>query len=247
MTIRERILAALRYQEFDSLPLLHFGFWGTRDSVLYRWRDEGRIPGEVAENWSDGNVHDAWVGEKLGFDFNWQAMFHPNNGLLPEFNSTVLEVLPDGGRKVLTSNGAVVLQKDGAGSIPMEFDYTLKSRTEWEEQFLYRLEFKPERIEHAVVHTPKGDFRFCEGGREYLLQKERELPCGIHCGSLYGVIRGWLGLEGICYLRFDDEELFDEIVQTVADLCFRSTVLILCRWTATASSMLSFRFGSRME
>jgi uroporphyrinogen decarboxylase len=35
------------------------------------------------------------------------------------------------------------------------------------------------------------------------------------------------GLEGSCYLLVDDEVLFDEIVETVADLCYRKTKYIL--------------------
>jgi hypothetical protein len=45
----------------------------------------------------------------------------------------------------------------------------------------------------------------------------------LHCGSLYGVIRNWLGLVGSAYLLVDDEPLFDEIIDTVGELCYRCT------------------------
>jgi len=47
------------------------------------------------------------------------------------------------------------------------------------------------------------------------------VPLGLHCGSLYGVIRNWLGLVGSAYLLVDDEPLFDEIIDTVGELCYR--------------------------
>ena len=223
MTLRERVLAVLSYENCDRLPLVHFGFWSTWNSVLYRWSDEGHIDLESAQNWADGNTHDLKIAAKLGFDFNWQAMLNPATDLYPSFEPKVIEVFADGGRKVLNSYGAIVLEKDGAGSIPMEFDHVLKGRKEWEEEYLQRLKFSPQRIEEAMVPTPDGLVRYDKGGLEYLRRKDREHPCGLHCGSLYGNIRSWLGLVGVSYLMVDDEELFDEIIQTVGDLCFRCT------------------------
>ena len=49
---------------------------------------------------------------------------------------------------------------------------------------------------------------------------QREEPLGLHCGSLFGQIRNWMGIEGISYLYADDEDLYDEIINTVAELCF---------------------------
>jgi uroporphyrinogen decarboxylase len=74
-----------------------------------------------------------------------------------------------------------------------------------------------------MVPTPNGLVRYSEGGLQYLRDGKRERPCGLHCGSLYGVIRNWLGLVEAAYLMADDEELFDEIIETVARLCFRCT------------------------
>jgi hypothetical protein len=37
------------------------------------------------------------------------------------------------------------------------------------------------------------------------------------------VIRNWLGLVGSAYLLVDDEPLFDEIINTVGELCYRCT------------------------
>ena len=38
MTNRERALAVLRYQDYDRMPLVHFGFW---EETIEKWRREG--------------------------------------------------------------------------------------------------------------------------------------------------------------------------------------------------------------
>lgn len=50
MTVRENVKAIMAYQNFDSLPLVHFGFW---PETLERWRDDGDITPEQCEAWKD--------------------------------------------------------------------------------------------------------------------------------------------------------------------------------------------------
>ena len=68
---------------------------------------------------------------------------------------------------------------------------------------------------------------FNEGGCAFLQADERDYPYGLHCGSLYGQIRNILGLEGSCYLMVDDKPLFDEIVNTIADLSYQGIEAVL--------------------
>jgi uroporphyrinogen decarboxylase len=220
MNNRERAMAVLNYEPYDRLPVVHFGFW---DETLDKWAAEGHITEEAAEGWQDGNPFDAEIGEKLGFDFNWNNCFRPLTGLYPPIETKVLEELPDGTRKILNADGAVVLEKDDATSIPAEVDHLLKGREAWEEIFLPRLQYTEERITRLMVNAGGVEIPFDEGGREYLQQGEWENPYAVHCGSLYGVIRNWLGLVGSAYLLVDDEPLFDEIINTVGDLCYRCT------------------------
>ena len=206
MTNRERTIAILHYQNYDCLPMVHFGFWG---ETLLKWANEGHISMEEARTWGDGNGSDKLIGEKLGFDFNYFSCFGVNTDIIPGFERRVVEELPDGSRKVLNSHGVVIIEKDGAGSIPMEVDHLLKSRKEWEEHFLPRLNFTPNRVgidEDAVA---------------YLENENREELKGLYCGSLFGMIRNWLGLEGTAYLYADDEDLFSEIIDCVGNLSYQ--------------------------
>jgi hypothetical protein len=220
MNNRERTLAILNYENYDRLPLVHFGFW---EDTLHKWAAEGHLTIEEGENWKDGNPVDAAITQKLGFDFNWANCFSPLTRLLPEIEEKVLEELPDGSRKVLNEDGAIVIKKEGITSIPTEVDHLLKGRKEWEEFFLPRLQFSEERITGTTVNTGEEELPFSEGGLEYLQRGEWEKPYGLFCDSLYGVIRNWLGLVGSAYLQVDDPELFDEIIETVGELCCRCT------------------------
>jgi len=224
MNNRERTLAILNYESYDRLPLVHFGFW---EETLQKWAAEGHITEEEAQTWGDGTPVDAAITEKLGFDFNWSHCFSPITRLWPPIEEQVLEELPDGSRKVLNSNGAVIIQKDGVTSIPAEVDHLLKGRREWEEFFLPRLQFSEERITSAWVSTGEEMLHFNRGGLEYLQRGEWENPYGLFCGSLYGVIRDWLGLLGSAYLQVDDEALFDEMIHTVGELCYQCTKKVL--------------------
>ena len=224
MTNRERTLAVLNYQPYDRLPIAHFGYWG---ETLARWANEGHITPDEATSWGDGNPTDVVIGRKLGFDMNYYSVFGTNVDIVPYFEPDVVEVLPDGARKIRDAYGVTILVKDDTASISKEFDHLLQGRKEWEEHFLPRLHFTMERINPVRVLTGEGTLAFDEGGKEYLQRNEREHLYGIHCGSLFGTIRNWWGVEGISYLYADDEDLFDEVIATVGELSYKCVKAVL--------------------
>lgn len=205
MNHRERVNAILNYKSYDRLPLVHFGFW---NETLDEWAFQGHVTREEALNWGDGNAADEAITTRLGFDFNWYRVVGLTTTLFPPFERRVLEVLEDGSRKVANQNGVVIIEKDGVLGIPPEVDYLLKGRREWEQYFLPRLQFNPERAEKDTLdrlqHHPW-----------------RELPHGLWCGSLFGMVRDMVGMVKLAYLQSDDPDLFDEILDTVGELCFQ--------------------------
>jgi hypothetical protein len=217
---RQRALAVLNYQPYDRLPIVHFGFW---DDTLFKWAREGHITEEEARSWADGNPTDAVISRKLGFDFNYYSVFHTHNDIIPFFERQVLEVAPDGSRKVRNHRGVVLIEKDDATSIPAEIDHTLKDRQSWDTIFRPRLQFTIERVTKMPVRVNDRMVPFDEGGLEFLRQDTREYLYGLHCGSLYGIIRDWIGMENLIYLAADDPALYDEIIETVGELCYQNT------------------------
>jgi uroporphyrinogen decarboxylase len=198
-------MAILNYKNADRLPIVHFGFWW---ETLEKWHREGHLTHEEAVGWYDGNTIDKEISKKLGFDFNWSTCFSGKTALNPVFEEKVLGELPNGGKKFLNNEGAIVLQKDGVSSIPMEIDHLLKDRESWETHYLPRLQYTADRISKQEVERIENE------------SATREFPLAIHLGSLYGNIRNWLGVEGLSYLYCDDEDLYDEIINTVGELCY---------------------------
>lgn len=210
MTHSERALAVLRYQDYDRLPIVHFGYW--RDT-LEKWAAEGHISDEEMQGQRDGNSYDIVIADRLGFDFNWQNMFQANTRLNPSFEPRVVDVLPDGSRHILNGDGVVTVSNPDASGIPAHIDHLLKDRASWEEHYRWRYRFTADRVDAQRLESLKAD--------------RGNSPIGIHCGSLFGHIRNVLGIEGVSYLYVDDEPLYREIIDTVGELCFNAVSHIL--------------------
>ncbi|MCK5803632.1 MAG: hypothetical protein KAI66_12400 [Lentisphaeria bacterium] len=223
MTDRERILGVLHYQRYDRLPVLHFGFLA---DTLNRWQAEGHLTEEEVRCYADGTEGDVALSRKLGFDCNYHTLFAPGTGLRPGFESKVIKTFDDGSRHVQTGEGLVVLSVPGTKSIQPDVDHLLKDRAAWEEFYLPKLQFSPDRIAGARVRVDGEMIRFDQGGCDFL-RGDRDHVVGLRCGSLYGTIRNWLTLEGSCYMLVDDEPLLDEIIDTVGELVFQCTKVAL--------------------
>jgi len=218
MNDRERILAVLHYADYDRLPIVHFGFL---ELTLKKWEAEGHIDLEELGPIGDASLGEEELMRRLGFDCNYHRIFAPSTRIDPPFAARVLEVLPEGFRRMLNENGAIVLESDDNQSIAPHVDHILKGRREWEKEFLPRLRFSQERVERVMVNCGTEMRRFDQGGREYLLAEDRPTHVLLHCGSLYGALRDYLGVENLCYLLVDDEALVDEMIQVNAELCFQ--------------------------
>ena len=206
MTIRENVKAVLNYQPFDHLPVVMFGYW---PETLQKWIAEGHLAPEDAAAIADGSPADQAVQKKLGFDFNWQPPCGPANSLFPAFEPRVVEDRPDGSQIVFTAEGVLEMVKPGIVSIPVEVGHTLTDRASWEKEYLPRLQFQMERIPVELFKNLAET------------SAERDIPLGLHCGSLMGNIRNWMGVEGLSYLYADDPDLYAEIVDTVGNLCYK--------------------------
>jgi len=211
MNDRTRTLALLNYAPYDRLPVVHFGYW---DELIAQWRDEGHISlEEYTAYQGDGSEGEALISRRLGFDYNWNTLFGANTALQPSFDSEVLEVLPDGFKKIRNHDGVTLLQRDGADGIPAEVDHLFKGRREWEEHYLPRLQFNGDRVNPAALAR--------------LRDRPLDRMLGLWCGSLIGFIRNFVGVVGLSYLTVDDEPLLDEMIDTVGTLCYRCTEEVL--------------------
>ena len=215
ITNRERQNAIFHYEDYDRMPVVHFGWW---DDLLRQWCREGHLTQEEITGVSDGNAKDRAIAEKLGFDYNYFSTFQAKSGLgclFPHFESKIIRELEDGGYHLQNGDGVIILQKPGAGSIPAEIDHTLKDRGSWETHFLPRLLWSEDRIDKPALEVIKEE------------SKTRTEPLGIYLGSMMGQLRDWMGIVGLSYLLADDDELYDEILSTIAELQYRTAAYVL--------------------
>ena len=210
--MRERVLHILRYEPYDWMPVVHFGFW---NELYDKWEAEGRIPCDAERKELGRGSGERMVAEKLGFDIGWGEGGYSSNGLDPGFQREILQTFPDGSRHVRQSDGVTVMDHPGALSIPSEVDHILKDRASWEEHYLPRLQWFPERIK--------------DEGLAVFQRKDRAELQALHAGSLIGWVRNWVGIEGLSYMLADDPDLVREIVDTVGGLLLRAVGEVLAR------------------
>ena len=214
MTLRENILAVLHYEKYDHFPVVAFGYW---PETVEKWMREGHVTKEEAEDYARGgdwSQADISLMKRLGFDYNWNSFVMTNNFLSPRFEREVLEEKPDGSLLVRDSLGLIVLEKPGLVSIPAEVGTSLKDRRAWEELYLPKLQWNENRVDKEFFKTLSST-------------ENREKPVGLFCGSLMGDIRNLLGVEQLSYLYADDEDLYVEIIDTVANLIYKCVETVL--------------------
>lgn len=209
MNHRERVKAVMHYETYDRLPCVAFGYWS---ETVDKWADEGHIARETAELYKktgDNGPADREIMDQLGFDFSWQSCVSGRNALFPAFERKVLRVEADGSQVIQDGNGHLVRIKPGLDSIPGELGTLLTGREAWEKEYLPRLQYSDERIPRAEFEKLRDE------------SQTREYPLWLHCGSLYGTIRDMLGVVELSYLQVDDEDLYVEIINTMADLALK--------------------------
>lgn len=211
MNNRERTNAVLHYRNYDRMPVVAFGYW---DETVDKWAAEGHISKEDAEGYKrsgDASPADYNIMKQLGFDFNWRTIAGGETTLYPAFEEEVLELKSDGSKVIRNALGLIERVKPGVISIPEGVGTTLTGREAWEELYLPKLKCVDGRFDDAKLKKLAAE------------SADRQDPLGVYMGGLYGSIRDMLGVEELCYLAVDDEELYAEIIDTVANLIYQVT------------------------
>lgn len=196
MNERERFHSLMRYEPVDRLPVYYFGTW---PETKVRWRAEGLdVP------MMDG-------GPQLSeMDTDWETSpdgrgdFWNNQGLLeprsrsPMHEETIAEDADT--RTVRTPFGGIVQVGKRGSTIPHIIEPDLKpTREDWRRFRAFLDPVDPGRWQSGW-----------EQRAEWLNRREHVMCC--FGGSLFGQARGWLGLEAISYLPYDNPELYEEII-----------------------------------
>lgn len=191
MNDRQRFLATMNYQHRDRCPMWDFGFW---DETLIRWHGEG-LPATVTDN--------AQAARYFGMD-DFDISCNVHVGLLPEFTREV--VREDANyRWVRGADGVVERWHKHSTTIPEKTEFLLTGRDDWPQ---YRNRLDPEDPRRVPADYARRLARHRDAERTYPLQ--------IGAGSLYGVLRNWLGIERLSFLLYDDRPLVEEMVERLA-------------------------------
>ena len=190
MTTRERFLRCMHYQSVDHVPDWEFGYW---DEVPGIWKAQG-LPASV------GSL-------EVFFGFEWSTGVGTHGGLIPAFQSGVVEETET--RRIIRDGAGVLYEekKEGIKTIPHYLEFPIKNRADW-------LEYK-KRLDPSNPERHPGD-------EHWAAEKKRlegaTVPVEIGIGSLFGTPRNWMGFEGISMACMDDPWLIHDIVETMCNM-----------------------------
>jgi hypothetical protein len=184
LTPRERFSAIMEFQKPDRIIDTEFGYWN--NTLKHR---EG-LPSYVDCN-EKADLY-------FGFDV-WRQYIPANLFLEPPFERELVE--QDGRRQILYDEDRVKCEVflDGTDTIPHYLEFPIRDRASYL-PFKQRLQPLPERRIGVDLERTAEQVR----GRNYLLQANG--------GSTAGMVRNWMGFEGIALGIYDQPELLEEIL-----------------------------------
>jgi len=177
--------------------IMHYGtfdrmpliHWKGWPETVERWEGEG-LP-EGADQHKYFNTSPQWVGVSA------------DNYLLPLFEEKIIEETEEY-RLLRDVNGVITKAWKNKSCIPQYSGFTFKTAADWPE-FKKRLQPSQERIPENFDEIVKDAL-------------ESGLPVLVGTGSMMGWIRNWMGVENMCYMMYDDPDVYADIVNTMADL-----------------------------
>lgn len=195
--------------------IMHYGefdrlpviHWTGWPETIERWEREGMPAGVNPHEYFGAVPNWAGVGAELG--------------LLPAFPEQVLEDTPEY-RIFRASDGVVQQDWKHRSCIPHYIDFTLKTARDWD-AYKQRLQPDPARLPADL------DDRIRAAAAS-------GLPIAVGTASMMGWIRNWMGVEGMCYLMYDDPDCYADMVDTLAELTCWSLDRILPRMRALGVS-----------
>jgi len=190
LNTRERFNKVFRREKPDRVPDMEFGYW---DKTIAVWHDQG-LPRECRTN-EDVERHLGLEGISIIPEVPIQK------GLFPAFEEKTIE--RKGERRVVqTRDGALTEMLDYDSSMPKFLKFAVETRADWERLRDERLDpRRPGRV---------GDVRAAVDAAH-----AAGLPILFHCGSLYGWLRDWMGLENLSIALMTERDWVEEMMEHI--------------------------------
>jgi uroporphyrinogen decarboxylase len=191
MTQRERYRRVMHFKTADHPIHMEFGWW---NEVFPLWHQQG-LPASVT-NWQEGNVY-------FGLDTDKSIPLTVN--LCPEFTTEVLEEHEN--HRIIRNNEGIICQvfTDGSSSIPHFLKFPIETHADWER-------FRDERLDPHVERY------LCDWEQTKAELNACDRPVNVGVGSLFGLIRDWMGFEHVCITCADAPEWIAEMMDHLTDL-----------------------------
>ncbi len=190
MTTRERFNKVFRREKPDRVPDMEFGYW---DKTIAVWHEQG-LPRECLTN-RDVERH---LGLE-GLEIIPEAPVR--RGLWPAFEETTLE--QRGERRIVrTKEGALAEMLDYDSSMPHFVKFAVETRADWER-------LRDERLD------PGAPGRVGDVAAAVEAAHAAGMPILFHCGSLYGWLRDWMGLENLSIALMTDRDWVEEMMEHI--------------------------------
>lgn len=201
MTNKERFRKVFTGQNVDRMPVYFFGTWS---ETKVRWRQEGCASVE--------GINCDFGPQVSGMDPDWEKGMWDCYGLasVSAFGDKEPKLLEDTQDYQITSNslGDVVKTSKLGSSISETLTHgLLPTKESWEK---YKAYLEPNDLRR---HCPSEQFTHTV---KQLNETDRVLP--LLGGSLYGTLRGFLGIEEFSCMMYDEPELLDEILDHMVNL-----------------------------
>jgi len=169
-----------------------------------------RMPVMHWRGWPE--TRERWISEGLPADANEHDFFNTSRYMYPL--SVKLDLFPAIEDEVIEETDEYRIFRDTAGvisrewkhksSLPHYIDFTLKTAKDWD-AYKKRLQPDPGRIPTNLDETIAD-------------AETSKFPVCISTGSLMGWVRNWMGVENMSYLMFDDQDVYADMVDTIAEL-----------------------------
>jgi len=193
MNHREKFLRTCRYQTVDRVPDYEFEAW---EQTIHRWCREGNLPMEYDGSFTA--IKDYFHTDKAEFG----PGPYGNIGLLPGFEYKILEKKNDH-LIVQDNDGAIaeIMKPELGASISHYLRYAIETRRDWEK-------IRDERLNPDTPgRIPDNLEKLCK------LTYTADYPIGVWCGSLYGWLRNWMGVENISIAIMEDPKWIEEMME----------------------------------
>jgi len=184
---RERFHATVRYAERDRLWQWEMGPY---EETVKRWRSEG-LP--VDSDWRYYGGYDRMEHVPVSV------------GLCPAFEREKMR--EEGDYEIYRDTDGVVKKKlkdVPPPGMPQYLEYPLRGRENWQD---FRRRLNPESPARFPPHWESIKKQY----------KNRDFALGIHCGSLYGWLRNWMGVEAVSLAIYDDPAFVEMAAAEMTD------------------------------